>query len=309
MCDHLSYNGAMGRPSPQTDRVVAVVELLALRPDEPHTLASLTRHLGTNKSTCLSMLSALVRTGWLLRDPFRKTYRLGPKLATVGEAAAAGFPALDFVRPLLARLSQECAANCAVLSVDGDHFTVLDQARDIRALPPGLDLGVPIPLRAPLGGVVLAWSSGEAQASWLAELPARLRPAYEAALAATRRRGYSVELVTSAETQLRDLVEVRGDPGAGMGQLLERLVDQLATRDDFLLADLEPKARYLVSTVDAPVLAGGEADLVLSLNGFSTPLTGREVAAVGERLTAATTAVTEALAAPARSARRMSGSR
>jgi DNA-binding IclR family transcriptional regulator len=288
----------MARPSPQTDRVVAVVELLTLRPDQPHTLASLTRHLDTNKSTCLSTLSALVRAGWLLRDPFRKTYRLGPKLATVGQVAIAGFPALEFVRPLLARLSHECAANCAAVAVEGDHFTVLEQARDLRALPPGLDFSVPIPLRAPLGSVVVAWADDAGRDAWLGPLSETVRSTYSEVLDATRRRGYSVELVTRPETQLRELMDDRPDPTAGLGPMLERLVDQLAAGDDFLVAELDPQARYLVSTVDAPVFVDDEVRLLLSLNGFGTALTGRQVAAVGERLAAATATVTAALQRP-----------
>ena len=70
----------MARPSPQTDRVVALVGLLASSPDATITLAEATRRLRVNKSTCHSMLTALTEHAWLLRDPVRKTYRLGPAL-------------------------------------------------------------------------------------------------------------------------------------------------------------------------------------------------------------------------------------
>jgi transcriptional regulator GlxA family with amidase domain len=41
--------GRVARPSPQTERVVKVVELLAAHPDEAFSLASVTRRLGVNK--------------------------------------------------------------------------------------------------------------------------------------------------------------------------------------------------------------------------------------------------------------------
>jgi DNA-binding IclR family transcriptional regulator len=55
MCNHRR----VARPSPQTNRVVALVEILAARPNEALTLADVTRRLGVNKSTCYSMLQAL----------------------------------------------------------------------------------------------------------------------------------------------------------------------------------------------------------------------------------------------------------
>jgi DNA-binding IclR family transcriptional regulator len=54
----------MARPSPQTDRVVALVGLLTSSPDATITLADATRRLRVNKSTCHSMLTALTEHAW-----------------------------------------------------------------------------------------------------------------------------------------------------------------------------------------------------------------------------------------------------
>ena len=80
LCEH------MPRASPQTDRVVAVVELLTAHPGADFTLAELARRLGVSKPTCYPMLAALTRSGWLLRHPTRKTYRLGPALVPAGSS-------------------------------------------------------------------------------------------------------------------------------------------------------------------------------------------------------------------------------
>lgn len=285
----------MARPSPQTDRVVTLIEALAARPDEPLTLAAVTRLLGTNKSTCHAMLSALVQAGWLLRDPFRKTYRLGSALAAVGRSAAAGFPALELARDVMRTLSQESAANCAALAIDRDHATVLEQVRDLRAIGPGLDVTVPIPLRAPLGTTVVAWAEPDHQERWLAQTPTSTRAHHRAVLAATRERGYSIELATPAEAQLRDTVARHGNPGAGLVELLVRFAEQLAGRDDYLVVDLDPAGTYLVTTINAPIFEHDRITLLLAVNGFSAPLSGAQVATIGERVADACAKITAAL--------------
>ena len=105
----------MPRTSPPTERVVATMALLAERPDAALSLAELTRRLGVNKSTGHAILTSFAAAGWVLRDPTRKTYRLGPAMVALGRQAGASFPALDFARAALVDLSREFAATCAAL--------------------------------------------------------------------------------------------------------------------------------------------------------------------------------------------------
>lgn len=279
----------MARPSPQTDRVVALVELLSLRPAEGVTLAEATRRLGVNKSTCHSMLTALTSAGWLLRDPFRKTYRLGPGLVAVGRAAGEGFPALEFARSAMEELSRDLGLNCAALTVADDHVTVLDQVRDVRAQGPGLQVGSSIPLRPPFGAVAVAW--GEPSA-WLAQAPTERRDRYAAALDAIRARGYGVEVSPAPIEQLRRLVDQLDMP-----HLLERLADE----DEYLVVDVEPGRDYPVTAINTAVRDGSGATLlVLALTGFTVALAGADVAAIGERLVSAAQVVATAVAAAQR---------
>ena len=279
----------MARPSPQTDRVVALVELLSLRPAEGVTLAEATRRLGINKSTCHSMLTALTSAGWLLRDPFRKTYRLGPGLVAVGRAAGEGFPALEFARSALEELSAELGLNCAALAVADDHATVLDQARDLRAAGPGLHAGTVLPVRPPFGAVAVAWGD---PSSWLAAAPEERRPRYAAALDAIRSRGYGVEVTPAPIEQLRRLVDQLDMP-----HLLERLADE----DEYLVGEVDPAREYPVTAINTAVRDGaGATVLVLALTGFPAPLSGADVAAVGERLVSSAQVVEAAVAAAQR---------
>jgi DNA-binding IclR family transcriptional regulator len=288
----------MARPSPQTDRVIALVELLAAHPGQALTLAELTRRLEVNKSTCHSMLASLTRAGWLFRDPYRKTYRLGPALVGIGGAASTGFPALEVAHSAMVELSLELAANCAALGVAGDQVTVLDQVRDLRAAGPGLRVGSVIPLRPPFGTAAVAWADTAAVDRWLSFLPEdAARQRHRAVLDATRSRGFAVEMSTTPEASLRDaLARIDGDRVEELPELLAHLAEELAERVDFLAPELDPGRNYIVSMINAPVLdAAGHVVLVLSLNGFASRMTGSDIDKVGHRLAAVTAEVSAAV--------------
>jgi DNA-binding IclR family transcriptional regulator len=280
----------MARPSPQTDRVVTLIGVLADHPEEGFTLAEITRRLDVNKSTCHSILTTLLDAGWLLRDPRRKTYRLGPALPHIGQAATRGFPALDFARPELIDLSRELGAHCVALQPAGDHVTVVDQVRDVRA-PGGLLQFGDIPLRPPFGAAVVAWGDGAAVERWLALAPPGARDGYRKALDAIRRRGFVVE---APATSLTDVVARLGATGRPLPELVE---DLAGTLDDAALpARIEPGRRYLVSAVNAPVFDdAGAVVLVIAVLNLPGVLTGREVTAIGRRLVDATSRLTAAI--------------
>ena len=282
MCNHRE----MARPSPQTNRVVALVEILSARPNEALTLADVTRRLGVNKSTCYSMLQALTEVGWLLRDPFHKTYRLGPALVAVGRAASSGFPALDFARPAMIELSRGVGSHCVALSVATDHVTVVDQVRDVRAVGAPIGHGY-IPLRPPFGAAVAAWSRPEVAQRWLSLAPPGTSDRYAAALEVVRRRGFVVELAEPSWTPPTN--------GTSLPEVVEQLARLLSP--DMLPTELGATRSYAVSAINAAVVdPSGMVVLIVSLMGFPGPLTGAEVEVAGGRLRSATAMVTAALA-------------
>ncbi|WP_019306363.1 helix-turn-helix domain-containing protein, partial [Mycobacterium avium] len=105
------------RPSPQTERVVNLFELLAADGSAGITLAEVSRRLHVHKASCHSMLSELLRAGWLLRDPVRKTYHLGPALVRLGREAAARYPAPVLARSVMDELAAATGAHCVAFSV------------------------------------------------------------------------------------------------------------------------------------------------------------------------------------------------
>jgi DNA-binding IclR family transcriptional regulator len=282
MCNHRT----VVRPSPQTERVIALIDVLAARPHEALTLAEVTRRLGVNKSTCFSMLQALTEVGWLLRDPFHKTYRLGPALVAVGQAASSGFPALEFARPAMIELSRGVGSHCVALAVAPEHVTVVDQVRDVRAVGAPIGHGY-IPLRPPFGAAVAAWSGPAVAQRWLSLAPAGTTERYAKALEVVRRKGYVVELAEPSWTPPTDATS------------LPEVVEQLALLlpPDVLPLELNATRSYSVSAINAAVVdADGAVVLIVSLMGFPGTLTGADVEAAGDRLSAATSAVTVALA-------------
>ncbi|MCF2531601.1 helix-turn-helix domain-containing protein [Yinghuangia soli] len=344
----------MSRPSPQTDRLIALVDLLAARPDTDFTLAEIARGLGVGKATVHPMLTTLTRAGWLLRHPVRRTYRLGPAIVAAGRAAATGETPLDLVRPVMRTLAAETGLGVLALvpcgdAADEDDLRVGELVRlggtgnGTLTGALGVRLGDRVRPRPPLGSVTVAWAGAAAVDAWLGRLdpdgqsgaaapapavragsgvpggrPYVRTPAPESAavsaarrqlapaLAGVRERGWALETEDRLRDRLGALVrdlEIELGTGdwdaAGHAAALRRAmaeVGQAFDLADALPASIEPDALYRASSVNAPVFdADGTVAVVLCLIDHAAPLTGREVAALGERVRAAAADVTAAL--------------
>lgn len=262
------------RPSPQTDRVIAVTRLLAAHPDEGFTISELARRLRLNKATLYPMIAALTDAGWLVRDPATKAFRLGPELIAVGEAAGRSLPAVQLARPAMVDLATELGVTCAAFTASDGVATLTDQVWDVRSTVQPLRPGLWAPLRAPFGAVFAAWGDEAELAAWFDATDETARGRYLAALERSRERGYVVEL----RMPTRELP----DGTRSLAEVLE--VDE-----DFLAGDLDQAASYAVSTVEAPVFDGdGRVALALALVGLPRAMTGKEITVVGNRLLAAT---------------------
>jgi DNA-binding IclR family transcriptional regulator len=277
----------MARPSPQTERVVAVARLLAAHPDEGFTISELSRRLRLNKATCYPMVAALADAGWLVRDPVTKAYRLGPELITIGEAAGRSLPAVQLARPAMVELATELGVTCAAFTCDGGVATLADQVWDVRSTVQPLRVGLWSPVRAPFGAVFTAWSDDDEIERWLKGVDDALRSSYRAALTAARSRGFVVELRTPAREP--------GPAAHGTGSLAELMPPDVVAHD-FLLAELDPKASYPVSTIEAPVFdATGAVTLGLVLVGLPRSMSTPDIELAAKRLVEASTTLTAVL--------------
>ncbi|MCU1373177.1 MAG: transcriptional regulator, IclR family [Actinomycetia bacterium] len=274
----------MSRPSPQTDRVVALVDLMASRPEQAFTLAELTRRLGVHKQTCHSMLVSLTDAGWLVRHPTTKTYRLGPKLIRAGRAAAALAPLVDHAHPTMHALAQDVDAHCLLLEDLGDSLVILDAASPRgRPLAP-LSVGQSFPMRAPFGGMFTFWRDEEAFDAWTASVPADEVEVFRRARTIAVADGFEVRLDPPF-----DMTDLRRRVGGDTDVLLEE-VRRMLGQVDQLRQPLDPAARYPVVLVSAPIVDDdGDVGHALSLSFPSgVELTGAEVRRAGEAVRQAT---------------------
>jgi DNA-binding IclR family transcriptional regulator len=188
----------MQRQSPPTDRVVSVLNLMAAHPSERFTLTQLTQRLPITKATCLGIVGALVRQGYLRRDPLTKSYSLGPALLSLGRAARESFASLELARPLLSELTERFGYSCTASTVIGNDIVVLERTGAPGELDNAIQPGQRYPYAPPSGVVFAVWQSDKAIDRWLSAYPPvsidlkRLR----VLAASSRRLGYLVERLT-----------------------------------------------------------------------------------------------------------------
>ena len=246
------------------------------------------------------MLSELLRAGWLLRDPVRKTYHLGPALVRLGREAAGRYPALVLARPAMTDLSAATGAHCVAFSVDADYSTVVDQVRSVHGGGHPMPIGTQFPHRPPYGAATAAWAAPEVRERWLIALPEDVRDRYRTAITAATERGYAVGLHILPDLRLQELAlivrsaEVRS---SRLSQLAQELTDELVRQEDWFPGSLSGDRMYEVSHIDSPILgAGAHVVLMLSLVPTTEPISGAEVMRIGSQLATATRRLTIALA-------------
>ncbi|GFG74324.1 IclR family transcriptional regulator [Mycobacterium botniense] len=299
------------RPSPQTERVVKLFEHLAGDASRGMTLADVSRHLSVHKASCHSMLSELLRAGWLLRDPVRKTYHLGPALVRLGREAASRYPALVLARSVMAELAAATGAHCIAFSVSDDHSTVVDQVRSPRGGGHPMPIGTQFPHRPPYGASIVAWAGPDVRGRWLAALPEDVRDRYRRAVTAARQRGYAVGLHILPDLRLQELAQIVRSAevrSTRLSQLAQALTDELIHTEEWFPISLAADRTYEVSHIDSPVLEdGSRIALMLSLVPSTGPMSGAAVTRLGAQLSSATRRLSAALTKESHLSGRSSG--
>jgi DNA-binding IclR family transcriptional regulator len=305
----------VARPSPQTERLVSLVDAIAACPEEGLTLSEIARHLAVTPATCHPMLVSLTELGWLVRHPVRRTYRLGPALITVGRAASRGLGAVDLARPGMQRLRDDLGLTCIALAPGETHVTVAEVVRGPSGHGPHLYVGDQIPIAPPLGVGYVSWADEQTLRRWLDGVTADpvKRAHHEQAVKSARARGYAVELVTRIETELGQTLarldehldahlaglaasDSRNPSAARLRTLVEEIAAELGDPAQDSVLDLEPGREYRIGRIGAGVLdAVGDVALVLALHGFGARTEGSRAAEIGARLAAVAAEVTAQL--------------
>jgi DNA-binding IclR family transcriptional regulator len=151
------------------------------------------------RSTTYRLMAQIERAGFLDRDEETGKYRLGIRLAALGELAQSSTSLQRITQPVLRRLSLETGETATLLVLtDGEGYAVLHSESPHRVVAKGV-LGRHWPLHASAGGkALLAWCPEEEQKQLLrkplkryTETTVASLPALQRELKQIRDRGYA----------------------------------------------------------------------------------------------------------------------
>jgi DNA-binding IclR family transcriptional regulator len=278
----------MPRRSPAVERSIAVLNHLAAHPGHRLTLSELARDLQLNKATLHAILNALADAGYLVRDPDRKSYGLGPALIALGNASAETFPAVDYALPEMHALTDELGLDCVASAVIHDEIVILARSGTPRPFGVYVLPGQRLPLVPPVGTVFVAWAGDEGVEAYLAKLGPQRKDVqrHRKTLDVVRDRGYSVGLEGGGRA-------ARAADGTPL--TLEQSIQGLRT-EEYALTALEPGTTYRANHIGAPVFGpDGSVTVALFVIGFPGPVSGRDIDRIADKLTATAARVTKGI--------------
>lgn len=280
----------MTRRTPAAQRVVAVLNHLAALPDQSFTLSEIARDTDMNKATAHALLATLVDASYLVRDSADKSYRLGPALIAVGNAATEGFPAATLAKGPMQAVTDALDLECVGSAAIGDEIVIMASTGTTRPLGMNIRPGLRLPLVPPLGTVFVAWEGRERIDRWLSGLGPDTDTAdldrYRQALQVVRERGFSVGL--GGDEQQRLVESLQADGGHAR--------PPAAPGEEYALTELADAREYRINHIGAPVF-GPDAKVVMALFliGFRGQIPASDVPGYAEQLVAAADSVTAEL--------------
>lgn len=265
----------MQRAALAANRALDVLSFLAANPSQGHTLTELARGLGVNPSSMHGILAVMMDSGFLVRHPSHKTYRLGPMAAAVGQASYEQNPSIDLARQELVRLSDEFELQAAVVASIEDAMIVVGR----HGPPTGEFLtfvGQRVPHAPPFGSIFAAWASEARASQWLEAAEPGLddaqAEAYRQALAQVRNDGRAILVVQNRHFRFAAAAKVVDSSG--------------------LLVPLESGGSYRLFYVGVPIFnSEGEVSLGLFIDGPPSKLGADQIEEIADRLEAAARAV------------------
>jgi DNA-binding IclR family transcriptional regulator len=283
-------------PSAPTARVLDVVELLAGPGDERLRFSDVVRRLGLTQATTHAILTTLCARGWASRDPFDKTFSLGPALAAVTARMDTARPLAHAARSAALRLADEFDYAASVVERFGDSLVIT--AFEDAGQQSGGSPGDRIRYAPPFGVAFAAWDTDEQQRGWIqrgAATNSALARRLEEVLARTRQRGFDVDCTTPALTRAAHVVGTL--PSDGLPAHVREITDQLLaefTTIGFLSDesdDFAPRRAQPVATIAAPVFDQHRGVAMIVAVHPLRDLTRKRIDSIGRRVAAITTAI------------------
>jgi len=269
-------------PSPPTERVIAVIELLGSAPARQFTLAGICRSLDISRATGHAILTTLTAHDWVTRDPATAEYAWGPAIASLARPANA-----MLYRGDLQALAAEVGTQVYLSRREGRTLVITEAAGECLT-GPRLTPGLRTPLVAPFGRDYVAWSSVESQLAWLEAIgqpDPGFRRRMTAVLKEIRQRGFVVERLT--REYVRVCTALRALSGDGE---IDVITTQLArafadlTTIDVLADEMDGTTSHSVATISAPVTdSDGAVTMSVTAALFRT-LASDAIRDVGEKV-------------------------
>jgi DNA-binding IclR family transcriptional regulator len=281
------------RVSPPTQRVLAIIDFLARHPHDRFGLSELARRVDLSKPTCLGIVTTLSESGYLVRDAQDKTYRLGPRLITLGHIAQEAMRVSPAAREELRKLSTAFDTTAALSAVVDDRITLLELVGPVDA-DVGVLAGQSYPFAPPVGLMFVLWDD-DALRDWLAKEPTiPLRTDSERmqrVIAECRKTGHLVERLTPSGRRLYALMAgmssaLPQELRALLGEMISDVGERVYLRSE---AD-GGRGRHDISVISAPVFDHHRRQVMVVSLQIGRALTDGEITkyAKGLMATAAT---------------------
>jgi len=275
-------------PSPAVLRACQMLRHLVEHPNRTFSVSELARAVAVPRATCDAILQALAAQRLVTRSSDDRRYELGPGCIELGEAAQIANPVLRAARFEAEGVARSLAGNIAVSIYDGDAVRVVDVFDFGPLFAVRARVGQAIPLVPPFGAVFVAWDDAEAEA-WMARAGDSLEPAerdgYRRALAAIRRRGYSVSIATPLHALEDTVATLSRSPETDDARRARDELIREVMHSAYLPADPDAGAAVRVGQISAPVFdRAGRVAASLLVPGPEREITPSDLRALAGRL-------------------------
>jgi DNA-binding IclR family transcriptional regulator len=278
----------MTGPSPPTDRVVSVLNLLA-HEHAGLSASAIARRVNVTSSTCATLLLALESADYVERHP-DKTYRLGPGMLPLAQALHSRFPLLGAAHEELGALCAELECGATLTRIDADHVQVMIAVGADGQEPLGVVAGDQFPVSFPYGAIAMAWRPTAEINQWIESAPTAMtadeRAHERRVMADITSRGVGVWSLEPRAAPLVDRIRsIVGDPSRP--HLHEQLTELFAVfgRHGYTADELAHCRSLSVGYVLAPIFgADGQPRYQIDLHLLRTTMTRDAIDAVLTRV-------------------------
>ncbi len=118
-------------------------------------LSELSRMLVLPKATVLRLARTLESKSYLVQDAANQSYRLGPKVLTLGNIFLSGFDYTDVALPFMQELRDKLEESVTLYVVSGESRMCVQRVASPHALRQVIDIGIRLPLHRGSAGKLL----------------------------------------------------------------------------------------------------------------------------------------------------------